>query len=140
MIRHGVAPKHRMRRVIGLSILLVGLLFAGLPAVVCAQGVPQGDCCPQGPGKPCRDIELIAAIEAHTTTCCTTSRERALADGVATPSIRAKAQAPADPLLLAGLALPMNPVVSSSGILHTSLVSFIPSGSALYLSTGRLRL
>src|ERR1700676_137504 len=42
-----------LRHLLNLSILCASVLFAGMPAVLCAGPMPMHHCCPSAPGEAC---------------------------------------------------------------------------------------
>ena len=131
-----------LRRIISLAIVCAGLLLAGLPAVACRPNVPLEDCCPSGPGGPCRAPGGFTS-QAQVV-CC--------AGGIITPAATASlsllhdrdnphSTASNPPAAL--VAVSFNTAISwraSAAPVGDEAPAYRPSGSVLYLSTGRLRL
>ncbi len=131
-----------LHRVLSLSILGVGLLFESLPAVACARDTPIEDCCPLGPGQPCRGQGPAIAIANPAHGVCCVSGERVTSDLTASAPSRTaeKYQLRGNPPALAtSLALVDRHTMSAAPV-AADIRPFDPSGSSLYLSTGRLRL
>ena len=130
-----------LRRIISLAIVWVGLLLAASQAVACAPSVPLEDCCPSGPGGPCHALGgLTSTAQA---VCC--------AGGVATPAATASRALRSDRETHSATGNPAAAVVAvifetTTGwrrfatSVGNGALAYHPSGSALYLSTGRLRL
>ena len=130
-----------LHRVLSLSILGVGLLFAGLPAVACARDTPIENCCPLGPGQPCRGQGPGIAIANPTHDVCCVSGERASGLTASAPSQTAgKHQLRGNPPALTTSLAVVNRHAMSAAAVAADIRNFDPSGSSLYLSTGRLRL
>jgi len=131
-----------LHRVLSLSILGVGLLFAGLPAVACARDTPIQDCCPFGPGQPCRGQGPGIAIANPTQGVCCVSGERVASSLVASAPSKTAGKHPLrgnPPALASSLAVVDRHAMSAAAV-AADIRPFHPSGSSLYLSTSRLRL
>ena len=131
-----------LRYVIVLSILLVSLLAAGVPALACGEVVPSQDCCPNGPSAPCTPEQSRTAETNRQDFCCATGGTIATATAIATPSNElGKHWDRADlPVLLVVLTTLTTPYVQSLAVDDFHIVAPLVSSSTLYLSTGRLRL
>ena len=130
-----------LRRIISLAIVCAGLLVAGAPAFACTPEVPLTDCCPSGPGGPCRAPNGFAI--RNSVACC--------AAGIVTPAAAASMSLPTDRAVRRSTGNP--PAAIDSFVLAGATGwrqfapsfdgqdrAYRPSGSVLYLSTGRLRL
>jgi hypothetical protein len=131
-----------LRHIIALSILLISLLAAGVPALACAEVVPSRDCCPNGPNSPCGSEQFRTAEASRLDYCCAAGGTVATTTAIAAPSNEfRKAWDRADlPALLIVVTTLTAAYVQSPSVDEVSLVSRPFSDSALYLSTGRLRL
>lgn len=127
-----------LRRVISLTIVLTGLLLAGGPPWACAA---VSDCCPSGPGGPCKAPDGLATQTA--VGCC--------AAGTAMPAIAASMSLPSERAVRQNAGTPPAAIDSvvldrttgwrrSASSIGGEVRAYRVSGSVLYLSTGRLRL
>jgi hypothetical protein len=130
-----------LRHIIALSILLTGLLAAGVPALACGEVMPTRDCCPNGPNSPCGS-EQSGTTEANRLDYCCAGGTVTTTTAIATSSKELrKAWDRADlPALLIVVTTLTTAYVQSPFVDEFSLVSRPFSGSTLYLSTGRLRI
>jgi len=130
-----------LRHIIALSILLMSLLAAGVPALACREFMPMRDCCPNGPNSPCGS-EQSRTTEANRLDFCCAAGGTVTTTAIATSSKELrKARDRADlPALLILATTLTTAYVRSPSVDEFSLVSRPFSGSTLYLSTGRLRL
>lgn len=130
-----------LRRVISLTIVCAGLLLAGATTLACTPNVPLEDCCPSGPRGPCRAPGGFVAQDS--VVCC--------AAGIAIPSAAASISLPSDRTARPGTGDPPAAIDSfvsdaatgwsrSASTVGGEVRAYRPSGSVLYLSTGRLRL
>jgi hypothetical protein len=131
-----------LRHIIALSILLMSLLTAGIPALACGEAVPAHDCCPNGPNSPCEPDRSQAPEANQLTICCTSGNTVTTAAAVAAPSKEfRKDWDRADlPALFVVLTTLTTAYAEAPPVDELSLVSRAFSYSTLYLSTGRLRL
>ena len=130
-----------LRHIIALSILLMSLLAAGIPALACTEVMPTRDCCPNGPNSPCGS-EQSRTTEANRLDFCCVAGGTVTTTAIATSSKELrKAWDRADlPALLILATTLTTTYVRSPSVDEFSLVSRPFSDSTLYLSTGRLRL
>ncbi len=130
------------RHIITLSILLLSLLAAEVPAFTCADVVPTLDCCPSGPNAPCGTEQTRTAETTGQDFCCVANGTIATTAAIAAPSNEfRKHWDRADlPVLLVVLTTLSTPYVQSPAIDDFRIVTPPFSYSTLYLSTGRLRL
>lgn len=130
-----------LRRVISLAIVCAGLLLAGAPTFACTPNVPLNDCCPTGPGGPCRapggvvTQAVVACCAAGTTASATTASMAPLSDSASRPGSANPLPAAGAPSFDAAIVWTRTDLTLAD---HDR--AYRPSGSALYLSTGRLRL
>ena len=131
-----------LRHVIALSILLLSLLAAGVPARACGEVMPTRDCCPNGPNSPCGSEQSRITEANRPGFCCAAGGTVTTTTAIATSSKELrKAWHRADPPTLLILATTLTTAyVQSPSVDDFSLVSRPFSDSMLYLSTGRLRL
>lgn len=131
-----------LRHIIALSILLMGLLAAGVPALACGEVVPSHDCCPNGPNAPCAPEQARTAEASRPDFCCATGGTIATITAIATPSNELRKHwGRADlPVLLVVLTTLTTPYVQSAAADDFRIVTPLVSSSTLYLRTGRLRL
>jgi hypothetical protein len=131
-----------LRHLVALSILLISLLAAGVPAFASGEAVPARDCCPKGPNSPCGPDRSQTPEPNRLNLCCTSSSTPSTAAAVAAPSQEfRKHWDHADvPLLLVVLSTLRTAYAAAPPVDEFSLVSRTFCSSTLYLSTGRLRL
>jgi hypothetical protein len=131
-----------LRHIIALSILLMSLLAAGVPALACGDVVPARACCPNAPNSPCGPEQARAPEALRLDICCALGGTVATTIAVAAPSKELlKAWDGADlPVPLVAVATLAAAYVQSPSIDEFCIVSPPVSYSTLYLSTGRLRL
>jgi hypothetical protein len=131
-----------LRHIIALSILLMSMLAAGVPALACGEVEPTRDCCPNGPSSPCGSEQPGTAEANRLDFCCAAGGAVATITAIAASSNEfRKAWNRADlPALLIVVTTLTAAYVQSPSVDEVSLVSRPFSDSALYLSTGRLRL
>jgi hypothetical protein len=127
-------------RLLSLSIVLLALFFAGVPAFACINFVPNHDCCPKGP------CSLEASVLAPTNvvhSCCIADVAGSIAVGADdasgdTHKLLKRVDVPA--IAVTSVVLPS---VYRAGMKFQTIsttFSLNPSSALLYLSTGRLRL
>src|SRR5258708_10016132 len=75
-----------LRHIIALSILLMSLLAAGVPALACGDVVPARDCCPNGPNAPCEPNRFQTPEANQLTLCRASSTAVTSVAAVAAPS------------------------------------------------------
>ena len=131
-----------LRHIITLSILLLTLLAAGVPALACGEVVPTHDCCPNGPNAPCAPEQARTAETNRQDFCCATGGTIATTAAIAAPSneLRKHWDRADLPMLLVVLTTLTTPYVQSPAVDDFRIVTPPVSYSTLYLSTGRLRL
>jgi hypothetical protein len=130
-----------LRHIIALSILLMSLLAAGVPALACGEVMPTRDCCPNGPNSPCGSQQSRTTEANRLDLCCAAAGTVTTTTAIATSSKERKAWDRADlPALLILVTTLTMAYVQSSSVDEISLVSRPFYDSTLYLSTGRLRL
>jgi hypothetical protein len=132
-----------LRRLLNLSILFASLLFAGVPAMACADGLPMHGCCPSAPAVPCHGGTPNAPQGMPTDLACCASglwNTSAITTAAASPQIEKHAERADPPPAITVFSLPTIADARSSSLLRLSALSRTPSYSMLYLSTGRLRL
>ena len=139
-----VSIDHRimLRRIISFAIVCASLLLAGSPAVACASNMPLKDCCPWSPGGPCGGAPGSFASDAQAA-CCAAGIT--LPTSSASSSLRSGPEnypAHGDPLPAIDSFILAAAIVSRQrpSTVGWEITSYSRSGSALYLSTGRLRL
>jgi len=130
------------RHIIALSILLMSLLAAGVPALACGEVMPMRDCCPNGPNSPCGSEQSRTTEANGLDFCCAAGGTFTTTTAIATSSKELRktwdhADLPA--LLILATTLTTT-YVRSPSVDEFSVVSRPFSDSTLYLSTGRLRL
>ena len=131
-----------LRHVIILSILLMSLLAAGIPAPACGEVMPTRGCCPNGPNSPCGSEQSRTTEANGLDFCCAAGGTVTTTTAIATSSKELRktwdrADLPALFILVTTLT---TACVQSPSVDEFSLVSRPFSDSTLYLSTGRLRL
>jgi hypothetical protein len=134
---------HRMlRHIIVLPILLLSVLAAGGAAFACGETVPSRECCPNGPNSPCAPDQTRAAQADRLEFCCAASGTIATTTAMAIPSNESGKHwdGVAPPALLIALTTLTTAYVHTLLVDDFCIVSQPLSDSALYLSTGRLRL
>src|ERR1700712_3165366 len=57
-------------RLFSVSLMLVALFFAGLPAFACAVGMTNHGCCPNEPTAPCGSDGSTLALQDLDSPCC----------------------------------------------------------------------
>jgi hypothetical protein len=131
-----------LRHIIALSILLMSLFAAGVPALACGEVTPTRDCCPSGPNSPCGSGQSRTTEANRLDFCCATGGTVTTTTAIATSSKELrKAWDRADLPALLILAVTLTTAyVQSPSVDEFSLVSRPICDSTLYLSTGRLRL
>jgi hypothetical protein len=134
--------KEMLRHIIALSILMMSLLAAGVPALACGEGVPAPDCCPNGSNSPCEHKRSQTPEATGLNLCCTAGNTVATNAAVAAPSREFRqhwdrADLPALFVVLTTLNSAYAEALSADEL---AFVSRPFSYSTLYLSTGRLRL
>jgi len=131
-----------LRHIIALPILLLSLLAAAVPAFACADGTPTQECCPHGPSAPCAPKQAETARVNRLDFCCAAGVTIATTTAIAAPSheVRKHWDRTDIPVLLVALSTLTTPYVSSPAVDDFRVVTPLVSSSALYLSTGRLRL
>ena len=131
-----------LRHIIALSILLLSLLGAGVPAFACGGVVPAQGCCPNGPIAPCEPSQSQTSEANRLTLCCA-------AGGAVTPAAAVAGSSKQFlehwdrahlPVLFVALTMLSSAYADAPSVDEFSLVSPPSSDSTLYLSTGRLRL
>jgi hypothetical protein len=130
------------RHIIALSILLMSLLAAGVPALACVEVVSTCDCCRNGPNSPCGSEQSRTTEADRLDLCCAAGSTVTTTTAIATSSNELrKAWDRGDlPALLILVTTLTTAYVQSPSVDEFSLVSRPLSDSTLYLSTGRLRL
>ena len=130
-----------LRRIISLAILGVGLLLAGTPAVACTLNRPLEDCCPSGPDGPCRAPGGFTS-QAQVACCAGRIATPAGTASISLPSDRETRPATNNPPAAVGAAFFETATGwrRSAAPVGDETPAYRPSGSVLYLSTGRLRL
>ena len=130
-----------LRRIIPLAIVGVSLLMAGAPTSACTPNVPLVDCCPSSPGGPCRAPAELAARSV--VVCCAGGLATlAGATSMSLPSYRDARSATGNPPAAID-SFVFDAVAEwrrSASTADGEVLAYRPSGSVLYLSTGRLRL
>jgi len=131
-----------LRHIIALSILLMSLLAAGVPALACGEVVSTCDCCRNGPNSPCGSEQSRTTEANRLDLCCAAGGTVTTTTAIATSSKELrKAWDRADlPALLILVTTLTTAYVQSPSVDEFSLVSRPFYDSTLYLSTGRLRL
>jgi hypothetical protein len=131
-----------LRHIIALSILLMSLLAAGVPAFACGEAVPIQDCCPNGPNAPCGSEHVGTSEGTRPELCCAAGGTIAAATALAAPSNEFDRHLDhADPLVVfVVLSTLISTYVQSPSVDERQIASLPLSCSPLYLSTGRLRL
>jgi hypothetical protein len=131
-----------LRHIIALSILLMSLLAAGVPALACGDVVPARDCCPNGPNAPCEPNRSQTPEANQLTLCCASGSAVTTSAAVAAPSkeFRQHWDRADLPVLLVVLTTLATAYAEAPPVDEFSLISPPSSDSTLYLSTGRLRL
>jgi hypothetical protein len=131
-----------LRHIIALSILLMSLLAAGVPALACGDVVPGRDCCPNGPNAPCEFNRSQTPEANQVTRCCASGSAATTSAAVAAPSKQFRQHWDrADlPVLLVVLTTLATAYAEAPAVDEFSLIAPPSSDSTLYLSTGRLRL
>lgn len=129
-----------LQRVLSLLLLGASLLLAGLPAVACAPVTPSENCCPSGPGQPCRgQAPRIVGFAPASGACCVVG-DRATSSIAMSAKADGQSQLGGDPPALPAPAILATRFTRSDDAVAVDSSYFRTSGSALYLSTGRLRL
>jgi hypothetical protein len=131
-----------LRHIIALSILLMSLLAAGVPALACGEVVPTRDCCPNGPNSSCGSKQSRTAETNRLDFCCAAGGTIETTTAIATPSdeFRRHWENAELPALLVVLPTLTTAYVPSPAVDDFHIVTPPLSHSTLYLSTGRLRL
>src|ERR1700732_422801 len=75
-----------LRHIIALSILLMSLLAAGIPALACAEVMPTHDCCPNVPNSPCGSEQSTTTEANRLDFCCTAGGTVTTTTAIATSS------------------------------------------------------
>jgi hypothetical protein len=132
-----------LRRLLSLSILCASVMFAGSPALVCAQPMPAQHCCPSAPGAPCPDQFPHAPQGLPTKLACCAA---GVADTTAVTAsavilkIEKHAEGAGPPAAISSYLVPIIADLRWPASRQIALASRSISYSGLYLSTGRLRL
>jgi hypothetical protein len=131
-----------LRHIIALSILLMNLLAAGVPALACGEVMPARDCCPNGPNSPCGSEQSSTTEANRLDFCCAAGGTVTTTTAIATSSKELRkawdrADLPAFLILATTLT---TAYVQSPSVDDFRIVTPPVSYSTLYLSTGRLRL
>jgi hypothetical protein len=129
-------------RIFSLTILLAGLLFAGVPAFACEECPSTNECCPNGPLARGSDHGSTVAPSDFIQQCCTASAagSAALAADVSSNDFNKHLKRFELPVVSTSPAILPARVASSRWAAISATPSFTPSHALLYLSTGRLRL
>jgi hypothetical protein len=129
-----------LRNILGLSILYASMLFAGVPAVSCAESAPLHDCCPPQPVMPCRGGDSCSPNATNSRPSCVAGAQCAAAVTAAVPDKIEKHSKRIDPpALIVSFALHAA-LYSPRFVRGITIPTYYHSHSTLYLSTGRLRL
>ena len=120
-----------LRPFLSVVLLGTGLLLAGAPASACVSTAPLDHCCPDGPSQPCRDpASSVLSAKSVSGVCC----------DAATPITAGTLAVSADPPPLIDVPGAFARIGFGAPVPPSVTPRWIPSGSALYLSTLRLRL
>lgn len=130
-----------LRHIIALAILFTSLLAAGVPAYACGEMASLSDCCPNGPGTPCKDSHRDTTQTSRPDVCCAAGIAAATT-AVGLPSIEFSKHCDHNDLATLCIVLTelTSAYVDSPRVDTTHDVTRPLSDSTLYLSTGRLRL
>jgi hypothetical protein len=131
-----------LRHIIALSILLMSLLAAGVPALACGDVVPARDCCPNGPNAPCEPNRSQTPEANQLTLCCASGSAVTTSAAVAAPSkeFRQHWDRADLPVVFVVLTTLATAYAEAPPVDEFSRISPPSFDSTLYLSTGRLRL
>src|SRR5260370_10550661 len=138
-MRSGMVMK--LKRILALALLCVGLLVAGAPALACcAGGAPTHDCCSNRSPFGSRSYERVP--HSGLQSCCAAGGQAAVAVASdVTPSETDVQPTRADPPLSITFLIALGASHSSARLGVASPTPFIlPALSPLYLRTARLRL
>ena len=75
-----------LRHIIALSILLMSLLAAGVPALACGEVVSTCDCCRNGPNSPCGSEQSRTTEANRLDWCCAAGGTVTTTTAIATSS------------------------------------------------------
>jgi hypothetical protein len=129
-----------IRRIISRTFLLASLLFAGVPALACAECVPIQECCPTGQPASC-NVDRSTAGSSDVARQCSTAGSAVIAADESSNDFNKHLKRSDVPTPLTAAAAAQAPHVVSIRLSANSVTSsFTPSHTLLYLSTGRLRL
>jgi hypothetical protein len=129
-----------IRRIVSQTFLLASLLFAGVPALACAQCVPIHDCCPTGQLASC-NVDGSAVGSSGVAQHCGTAGSAVFAADESSNDFNRHLKRSDVPTLLIAPPIAQASRVASIRLSASSVASsFTPSYTLLYLSTGRLRL
>ncbi len=135
-------PMTRLRHILGLSILYASVLFAGVPALSCANSRPIHGCCPPQAVMPCQGGESGTPKATHILPGCAAGAQSTATIASAVPSskIEKHPQRVDPPPLITSFARQAAVYAPFHCELGFTSPTYTQSHSALYLSTGRLRL
>jgi hypothetical protein len=130
-----------LHRILGVLLLGTGLLLANVPGQACARAVPMDRCCPSDPAQPCPALGSNGfGVAMATVDCCAAGVPAAPVAALALSATSEIRVVSADPPLVAVAFNAFPPREFTAPALERFTPRWSPSGSALYLSTLRLRL